>query len=365
MKTTREASEVNDPRPTDAPTVLPGAPGTTVLPGAPGSTVLPGAPGSTVLPGAPGSMPFVGIASFLKLPIVTAEKLSQFDFAIVGIPFDEGTSNRPGARFGPRGIRAASALYSYEGGAELFDVELGRTILEGARVGDFGDVRIEPLDGDANRAAMTAAVAAVLAAGAIPVCVGGDHSVTAPVLRAHVSARGDSLPYLIHLDTHMDFDSYGSAHYHGSPIRRAVEDNLVSGVTQVGIRGLNSSRADWEEAGARGVNVVTCSEYKRIGVQGVLETVPARAPLYVSVDIDVFDPSIAPATGTPEPGGLTYAEGRELLRALAGHGSIVGVDLVEVSPPYDHAECTSILASRLLLDLMGAIWDNREQRGPQ
>ena len=329
---------MNDPQPADAPTVLPGA---------------------------PGSMPFVGIASFLKLPIVTAETLSGFDFAIVGIPFDEGTSNRPGARFGPRGIRAASALYSYEGSAELFDVELGRTILEGARVGDFGDVHIEPLGGDANRAAMTSAVAAVLAAGAIPVCVGGDHSVTAPILRAHAAARAGSLPYLVHLDTHMDFDSYGSAHYHGSPIRRVIEDTLVSGVTQVGIRGLNSGRADWEEARAGGVKVVTCSEYKRVGVQGVLESVPTRAPLYVSIDIDAFDPSIAPGTGTPEPGGLTYLEGRELLRALAGHGDVVGFDLVEVSPPYDHSECTSILASRLLLDLMGAIWDNREQRGPR
>ncbi|HZK48724.1 MAG TPA: agmatinase [Thermoleophilia bacterium] len=319
--------------------------------------------GPTVLPGAAGSMPYVGIASFMKSPIVTAAMLSNFDFVIVGIPFDEGTSNRPGARFGPRGVRAASALYSYEGGAELFDIELGRTILEGARLGDFGDVRIEPLDGDANRAAMTAAVAAVLAAGAIPVCVGGDHSVTAPILRAHAAARGDSLPYLVHLDTHMDFDSYGSRHYHGTPVRRSVEDRSVCGVTQVGIRGFNSGKTDWEEARALGVQVITCSEFKSAGVQRVLETVPAGAPLYLSIDIDAFDPSIAPGTGTPEPGGLTYLEGRELLRALARHGDVVGIDLVEVSPPYDHAECTSILASRLLLDLMGAVWDNGEEKG--
>ncbi len=319
----------------------------------------------TILPGTSGSMPFVGIASFLKLPIVSADTLADFDFVIVGMPYDEGTSNRPGARFGPRGVRAASTLYSYEGGAELFDVELGRTILEGARVGDFGDVYIEPLEGDANRAAMTSAVAAVMAGGAIPVCVGGDHSVTAPILRAHAAARPDSLPYLVHLDTHMDFDSYGSAHYHGAPIRRAVEEGLVSGVTQVGIRGLNSSRADWEEARRRGVKVVTCSEYKTAGIQSVLESVPAWAPLYLSVDIDVFDPSIAPATGTPEPGGLTYLEGRDILRALAGHANVVGFDLVEVSPTYDHAECTSILAARLLLDLMGAVWDNRELKGPR
>ncbi|MHB1343956.1 MAG: agmatinase [Thermoleophilia bacterium] len=323
----------------------------------------PASDGPTVLPGAAGSMPYVGIASFMKLPLVTPETLSNFHFVVFGIPFDEGTSNRPGARFGPRGIRAASALYSYEGGAELFDIELGRTILAGARVGDFGDVAIQPLDGDANRSGMTRAAKAVLEAGAIPVCMGGDHSITAPVLRAFAATNPDSLPYLVHLDTHMDFDSYGSLHYHGTPIRRSVEDRLVAGVTQVGIRGFNSGKADWEEARSLGVNVITSSEFKRAGAERVLETVPEGVPLYISIDIDAFDPSIAPATGTPEPGGLTYLEGRELLRALAAHGRIVGFDLVEVSPPYDHAECTSILASRLLLDLMGATWDNRHERG--
>lgn len=319
--------------------------------------------GPTVLPGAAGSMPYVGIASFMKLPIVTTETVGDFDFVVIGMPFDEGTSNRPGARFGPRGIRAASTLYSYEGGAELFDVELGRTVLEGARVGDFGDVYIEPLDGDANREAMTAAVAAVLAAGAIPVCLGGDHSVTAPILRAHAAAGSDALPYLVHLDTHMDFDSYGSRYYHGTPIRRSVEDRLVAGVTQVGIRGFNSGRSDWEEARSRGVHVITSVAFKRGGAEHVLATVPAGAPLYISIDIDAFDPSVAPGTGTPEPGGLTYLEGRELLRALAAHADIVGFDLVEVSPQYDHAELTSNLAARLLLDLMGAAWDNRRERG--
>jgi agmatinase len=315
--------------------------------------------GHTVLPGGPGTMPYAGIASFMKVPIATPDTLADFDFVIVGIPYDEGTSNRPGARFGPRGIRNASALYSYEGGCERFDVELGRTILEGAKVGDFGDVPIEPLAGDVNRAAMTGAVAAVLAAGATPVCVGGDHSVTHPILAAHAARAGGDLPYLVHLDTHMDFDSYGTPYYHGTPIRRSLTGGLVSGVTQVGIRGLNSGREDWEEARSLGIDVVTTVEFKERGIERALTSVPAGAPLYVTVDIDAFDPSIAPGTGTPEPGGLTYLEGRELLRALAAHGRILGFDVVEVSPPYDHAELTSILASRLVIDLMGAIWDNR------
>ena len=309
-------------------------------------------------------MPFVGIASFMKLPVVGPDALDRYDFVILGIPYDEGTSNRPGARFGPRGVRDASALYSYEGGCELFDVELGRTILEGARVGDIGDVAIEPLDGEANRAAMTRAVAAVLAAGAIPVCIGGDHSVTYPILQAHAAAAGEGpLPYLVHLDTHMDFDSYGTMYYHGTPIRRSFSGGLVSGVTQVGIRGFNSGKSDWEEAKSLGVDVVTSTVFKQEGIERVLASVPEGAPLYITIDIDAFDPSIAPGTGTPEPGGLTYLEGRGLLQALASHGRVVGLDLVEVSPPYDHAELTSILAARLLLDAMGAIWHHHEERG--
>jgi agmatinase len=157
----------------------------------------------------------------------------------------------------------------------------------------------------------------------------------------------------------MDFDSYGTPHYHGTPIRRSLTGGHVSGVTQVGIRGLNSGREDWEEARSLGVDVVTAVEFKERGIERALASVPSGASLYVTIDIDAFDPSIAPGTGTPEPGGLTYLEGRGLLRALAAHGRVVGFDIVEVSPPYDHAELTSILASRLVLDLMGAIWDNR------
>ncbi len=311
--------------------------------------------GPTVLPGHSGSMPYVGIATFLKLPVATVASLPELDFVILGIPYDEGTSNRPGARFGPRAVRDASTLYSYEGGVELFDVELGRTILEGACVADFGDVPINPGDGDSARAAMTDAVRTILQAGATPVCVGGDHSVTASILRAFAEGPTPK-PYLVHLDTHMDFDSYLPRHAHGTPIRLAVEEELVTGVTQVGIRGLNSGRADWEEARSRGVNVITYSRFRAEGIAAALKSIPAGAPLYLSIDIDVFDPSAAPGTGTPEPGGLSYIEGRDLIRAVAAHGRVQGIDLVEVSPQYDHAQLTSTLAARLLLDIMDAAW---------
>lgn len=317
-------------------------------------------------------MPYVGIPSFLKLPLVDLGADpghdADYDFLVLGIPHDEGASNRPGARFGPRAIRSASTLYSYEGGAELFDVELGRTILAGARVGDAGDVAQSPGAGAADRQAVAEAVAAVVRAGAVPVSLGGDHSVTASILRglakasaapAAGTAAGAPQPYLVHLDAHMDFDSYLPDYAHGTPVRQAVDEGIVAGVTQVGIRGLNSGRADWEEARSRDVHVITREEFGSGGIERVLTHVPEGAPLYVSVDIDAFDPSIAPGTGTPEPGGLLYAEGRGLLRALAAHGRVVGMDLVEVNPQYDHGEITAILACRLLLDVMGAVWDAR------
>lgn len=319
---------------------------------------------TTCLPGSPGSMPFVGIASFLKSPLVPAAAAGDYDFLVLGIPFDEGTSNRPGARFGPRAIRAASTLYSYEGGAELFDVELGRTILSGARLGDRGDVPINPGGGEADREAIAEAVAGIVRAGAVPVSLGGDHSVTASILRGLARARPEAPPpYLVHVDTHMDFDSYLPAYAHGTPIRQALDESLVAGVTQVGIRGLNSGKADWEEARNRGVRVITRTEFERLGIPGIMDQVPADVPVYLSVDIDVFDPGIAPGTGTPEPGGLSYKEGRTLVRALAAHAGVIGFDVVEVSPPYDHGEITAILAARLILDTMGAIWDARTDCG--
>lgn len=315
----------------------------------------------THLPGGGPSMPYVGIASFLKLPIVDPGLASGHHFFILGIPHDDGASNRPGTRFGPRAVRAASTLYSYEGGAELFDVELGRSILTGARVADAGDVPQGPGGGDADRLAVADAVSAIVTSGAVPVCLGGDHSITASVLRGFAAAyAGRRPPHLVHLDAHMDFDSYLPDFAHGTPVRQAVDQGLVAGVTQVGIRGLNSGKADWEEARSRGVRVITRQEFAAGGIEPVLTHVPARHPLYVSIDIDAFDPSIAPGTGTPEPGGLSYVEGRSLLRRLAGHAPVVGIDLVEVNPQYDHGEITAVLACRLLLDLMGAVWEERE-----
>jgi agmatinase len=331
-------------------------------------------------PSQPASMPFVGLPTFLKLPVTTPETAKDQDFVILGVPFDEAVTNRPGARFGPRAIRSASTLYSYEGSPELFDVELGRTILEGARVADAGDVAIQPLGAEKNRTAITGAVSSLLEAGALPVCLGGDHSITASILEAHAQGRRprlspagshrdarpqDPLPFLLHLDAHMDFDSYLSPFAHGTPVRIAVERGLVSGVLQVGVRGLNSGRADWEQARAAGVQVVTAADLRRLGAYETARRVPPGVPLYLSLDIDVFDPGTAPGTGTPEPGGLSYREVVEVLQAVSLSHSVVGLDLVEVNPLFDHGEITSVLAARLLLDVMGQIWAARGPARPR
>jgi agmatinase len=309
------------------------------------------------------TMPFVGIPTFLKQPMLDRRSLSAVDFAVLGVPYDEGASNRPGTRFGPRAIRAASTLYSYEGGCELFDVELGRTILRSARVVEAGDVAIRPGDGPGNREAITRSVGQLLQAGVVPVCLGGDHSITASILRAWtVPGAAEGRPFLLHLDTHMDFDSYLPRHSHGTPVRVALDDGLIAGVVQVGVRGLNSGLADWQEAQDRGVRVVTAAALRRGGPELVADCIPADSPLYLSIDIDAFDPSIAPGTGTPEPGGLTYPEGKDVLRLVATQGRVVGIDLVEVNPLYDHGEITALLAARLLLDVMGAVWDARGER---
>ncbi|GAB4253972.1 MAG: agmatinase [Thermoleophilia bacterium] len=307
---------------------------------------------------AEGTMPYVGIATFLKLPFVSPAQAGDYDFLIVGVPYDEGTSNRPGARFGPRAVRNASTLYSYEGSAELFDVERGETILAGARIGDLGDVVIGPLEAEDNRRRMAEAAALILEAGAVPVGIGGDHSVTASLLTGF--AAQNRRPYLVHLDTHMDYDSYLAPHAHGTPVRRSVEQGLVSGVTQAGIRGLNSGRADWEQARGQGVEVITAATWREQGPDPILSRVPAGEPVYLSIDVDVFDPSIAPGTGTPEPGGMDYPAVRKLVREISRQNPITGIDLVEVNPAYDHAETTAILAARVLLDTMAAAWDSRK-----
>lgn len=300
-------------------------------------------------------MAFCGIPTFCKFP--HTQELEGVQAAIIGVPLDAGVTNRPGARFGPRAIRIASQLYGevYEASRGLYDIELGRQVLRGASLIDYGDVPILPLLHQANMDAITQTFQTVIGSGALPVALGGDHSIIFPILRAFDGLQVD----IVHFDTHLDFmddiKGMGLTHTHANPIRRVSELEFVGGITQIGMRGLEVPRIDHTEALAYGATVITTHEAIERGPSWVLEQVPRSDAVYVTVDVDVLDPSVAPGTGTPEPGGFSYNQLKEILIGLPERGRVVGFDIVEVCPPYDHAEITSLAAARLAIDLLAAI----------
>jgi len=298
------------------------------------------------------------------------------DVAFLGAPFDLGTTLRPGARFGPDAVRAASAWWQYARDADAragsdgaaaagpdtpaaegwYDLDAGRWILRGVSMADWGDVRITPTDLHANLDRITAGVRAVLEAGSLPVLVGGDHAVTYPAIRAF-AGRGPL--HIVQFDSHQDFNDerHGVRFGHGNVTRRASELPFVTGVSQIGLRSLQKY-TDTLDAGRRyGIRTVSASELRRGGPRVAAAAVPAGARCYLTLDIDGLDIAAAPGTGTPEPGGLTFPEMRDAVRAIAARCRVVGLDLVEVSPPYDWAEVTSRTAARLLLDTLAAIFD--------
>jgi agmatinase len=300
-------------------------------------------------------MAYSGVPSFCKFP--HTQDLAGVDAAIIGVPMDHAVTNRPGARFGPRAIRTSSQLYGevYEPHRGLYDMELGRHILAGANLVDYGDVPIVPMLHEVNSDAITAAIATVLEAGALPVSLGGDHSILFPIMRAF---SGEALD-IVHFDTHLDFmddiQGMGLTHTHANPVRRASELEHVGHITQVGLRGLEVPGIDHREAIEYGSTIISAREACDNGADWVLGHVPAAGKLYVTIDIDVLDPSVAPGTGTPEPGGFSYNQLKEILVGIPARGRVVGFDVVEVCPPYDHSEITSLVAARLVLDMLGAI----------
>jgi agmatinase len=308
-------------------------------------------------------LPFVGIPSFCKFPIASLSCLDEIqpDAAILGIPFDLGTQVRPGARYGPRGIRELSTHYS---GACNFDYDLGADFVPSdVGIVDCGDVDIIHYNADECLRRSKDAVRTILASGVMPVILGGDHSVTIPVLEAY---EGHEPFSVIQIDTHLDFvDSIaGVVKGQGSPMRRASEMPHVQSITHIGIHGAGSStKEDFHEALASGNVIVTRREWLKIGLEGVLERIQPSDKYYVTLDIDVMEGALAPGTGSPEPGGATYREVSDLLTGIAGLGEIVGFDLVEVSPPYDIAGITCLTAARLVLDFLGAIFRERGKQG--
>lgn len=306
-----------------------------------------------------GEMPYVGISTFLKAPI--CEELDELNanIAFLGIPFDEGTGNRSGTRFGPRALREASSLYAqYVTGEGFFDIELEQTILEGVTMADVGDVAIQPLVLEANHQRITEKIHGILGRGAFPVSIGGDHSVTYPIVRGFEDAGEIGI---IQIDTHADvLDApYESSFTHSSPmINIARHCPWVTTYVQVGMRGLTLDYQNYRDSRERGNLIISSDRVHENGIDWVLDQIPEK-PYYVTFDIDSMDPSLAPGTGTPEPGGLLYRQARNLLRGIAKKGRIVGMDLVEVNPLYDATDGTALLGTRLIIDFLGAIFNSK------
>ena len=306
------------------------------------------------------NLPFVGLCSFGKYPYQPDWQSIDADFAILGAPFDLGTQFRAGARFGPRGIREASTLFSF-GHAGAYDHEDDVTYLENdkVRVVDIGDADIVHTDTMQSHAHIEAGVRAILAAGAVPITLGGDHSVNIPCINAF---EGQEPFHLVQIDAHLDFvdERHGVRYGHGNPMRRAAEKPWVTGLSQVGIRNVSSTARDgYEDARAMGSDIVSVRQFREMGAAAMLARIPEGVRYYVTIDIDGFDPSIAAGTGTPSHGGFLYYEMLEFLDGLTKRGSIVGVDLVEVAPDYDLSGSTTTLAAQLLLNLIGRIAENR------
>ncbi len=305
-------------------------------------------------------LPFVGHCTFGKRPAVTDWDALDADVVVLGVPVDMGTQYRAGARFGPRAIREASTLFSFgHGGAYDHEDDVVYLPLDKVRIVDAGDADVIHTDTETSHANAEAAVRKILSRGALPLLLGGDHSVTIPNLRAFE----DHGPiHVVQIDAHLDFvdERHGVRYGHGNPMRRAADMAHVSGFTQLGIRNVSSTaREGYEDARSRGSAILSVRQVRALGAGAVLERIPAGARCYVTIDIDGFDPSIAPGTGTPSHGGFLYYDVMEILQGLAKKHEIVGVDLVEVAPAYDPAGVTGFLAAQVLLNFLGYIFHAR------
>jgi agmatinase len=306
-------------------------------------------------------LPFVGICTFGKYPLQLDWDRIEADVAILGAPFDLGTQWRSGARSGPRAIREASTLFAF-GHSGAYDHEDDVVYLPAGktRIVDIGDADMIHTDTARSHDNIEFAVRKILKAGALPVVLGGDHSINIPC----VAAFSEEAPiHIVQFDAHLDFvdERHGVRNGHGSPLRRAAERPYVTGLTQLGIRNVSSTaREGYEAARAMGSDILSVRQIRKLGTEAVLKRIPAGARYYVTIDIDGFDPSIAPGTGTPSHGGFGYYEVLELLDGLTRRGTVVGIDLVEVAREYDPAGVTSILAAQLLLNLIGRVLHHRK-----
>lgn len=298
---------------------------------------------------------FAGVPTFMRLPHLTPDhpRFKDVQIGLVGVPWDSGTTNRPGPRHGPRQLRDASTMIRAQHAAN------GMRPFEAANCADLGDVGPNPADIPDSMARITAFYTQLRQAGIRPLTAGGDHLTSLPVLRA--LAKDDPLG-MVHFDSHTDlFHSYfgGTMYTHGTPFRRAVEEGLLDPkrVIQIGIRGTMYDSEDRDFAAANGIRIVPIEEFFARGVAEVMEEARATvgsAPCYVSYDIDFVDPTFAPGTGTPEVGGPNSYQALQVCRELEGL-DIVGADLVEVSPPFDQSGGTAFLGVSIMFELLCAM----------
>jgi agmatinase len=300
---------------------------------------------------------FAGAATFARLPEI--DRVTDYDVAVLGVPFDNGTSYRPGARFGPMAVRQASRHLRPGHHVELDCAPFGLI-----QVADAGDVPVTPFSIDGAVAQIAAHAGDVMRGGRTVIAIGGDHTVALPMLRSVVRAHGPVA--LVHFDAHLDtWDTYFDAPVtHGTMFRRAFEENLLveDHSIHVGIRGPVYGHADLADDKRFGFRTIRASDIDDLGIGGTIEAITERAgdlPVYLSVDIDVLDPSFAPGTGTPEIGGLTSRELLRVLRGLTGL-HLVGADVVEVAPAYDHAEVTALAAATVIFDMIALLARRRK-----
>ena len=306
------------------------------------------------------NLPFVGVSTFAKRELVTDWSQINADVAVLGAPFDFGTQWRAGARFGPRGIRDASTLFSF-GHSGAYDHEDDVTYLsEDVKIVDIGDADIIHTDTIESHKNIEKGVRSILKAGALPVVLGGDHSVNIPCVNAF---SGSGPIHILQIDAHLDFvdERHGVKYGHGNPMRRAAEKSYVTGLTQVGIRNVSStSKEGYEDAKAMNSDILSVRQTRKIGPKNLVGRIPKDSNVYITIDIDAFCPSIAPGTGTPSQGGFLYYEVLEILQHLSKQNKVVGIDLVEVAPDYDHSGSTTILAAQILLNFLGFIFHNQQ-----
>ena len=302
------------------------------------------------------NLPFVGICTFGKYPYVSDWDSINADVAVMGAPFDFGSQFRTGSRMGPRGIREASTLFSF-GHAGAYDFEDDITYLpsDSTKIVDIGDADIIHTDTIKSHTNIKFGVQKILSAKAIPVVMGGDHSINIPCIDAF---ENEDPIHVIQIDAHLDFvdERHGVRYGHGNPMRRASEKKYVSGLTQIGIRNVSSTAKDgYIDAREKGSKIFSVRHLRQMGINKILNEIPKNKRYYLTIDIDAFDPSIASGTGTPSHGGFYYYEVLELIDGIIKQGSVVGLDLVEVAPDYDLTNSTSTLAAQLLMNTIGRI----------